>query len=103
MAFVPIYFQPDASKYEHELCSGIHISITDRTQFRPLRTGLEIAVVLRKLHPDEWDIDGYDRLLGDAEVLTAIREGETVEQIMQRYRSELEDFRKRRMQFLMYR
>lgn len=103
VAFIPIHFRPDSSKYANEMCAGVHISITDRSEFQPLRTGFEIAVALRKLHAENWDIDGYDRLLGDAQVLEAVRVGETVDQIMQRYRAELEDFRQRREQFLLYR
>ncbi len=86
VSFTPIRFTPTASKFEGELCQGVGIRITDREQFEPLRTGLEIALQLRRLYAGVWEIDNYDRLLGNAGVLEAIREGRLYAEILENYK-----------------
>src|SRR5262249_52921295 len=40
--FRPVYFVPTFSKYQGELCSGVHVYVTDRDQLRPVEVGLHI-------------------------------------------------------------
>ena len=100
--FSPLQFTPSASKFESELCSGVSIVITDRKQFDSIRTGLEIALHLRKLYPQVWEIDTYDRLLGNMAVLDAIKSGLPYADITGIYRDELAEFIQRRSKFLIY-
>ncbi len=100
--FRAVEFVPDASKFQGERCGGVTITITDRNGFRPLRTGFEIARQLRILYPDAWKAEAYDRLLGNKQVLDAVLAGKTVAQIEAIYRPGLEEFLKRRRQFLLY-
>ena len=100
--FSPLQFTPDASKFENELCSGVSIVITDRPQFDSIRTGLEIALQLRSLYPQVWEIDAYDRLLGNMAVLDAIKSGLPYSGITGIYHGELAKFIQRRSQFLIY-
>ena len=72
----PISFTPGSSKYAGELCHGVHLIVTDRDALRPVRLGLEIAAVLHRLHPDQFELDAAARLLGSREALTRIRAGE---------------------------
>ena len=72
----PISFTPGSSKYAGELCHGVHLIVTDRNALRPVRLGLEIAAVLHRLHPDQFELDAAARLLGSREALTRIRAGE---------------------------
>ena len=101
--FTPVQFTPDASKYEGESCGGVGIEITDRGQFESVRSGLEIAVHLQRLYPLKWEIERYDRLLGNKAVLEAIRLGRPYPQIHAVYSSDLQQFIDRRSQFLIYR
>ncbi len=100
--FKAVQFTPDASKFAGELCGGISILITDREKFESVRTGIEIALQLRRLYADEWDIEAYDRLLVNEAVLAAIRLGRPYAEINSVYRPGLEDFRQRRLQYLIY-
>jgi uncharacterized protein YbbC (DUF1343 family) len=100
--FSPVQFTPDSSKFEGELCRGVSIRIIDREKFEPIRTGLEIALQLRLLYPQVWEIDSYDRLLGNTSVLEAIRRGQHFSEIMEIYKPSLEAFRLRRSQYLIY-
>src|SRR5262249_4795400 len=55
---------PSASTHRGKECGGVQLIVDDWARFRPLRLGLALAAVLRRLYPDEWTVDRYDRLLG---------------------------------------
>ena len=101
--FVPIDFTPASSKFAGERCSGVHMIVVDRASFRPVRTGLEIARWLRVLYPDDWSAASYDRLLADRAVLAAVLAGKPVAEIEALFQAELNEFRRRREPFLLYR
>jgi len=102
VSFSPLQFTPGSSKFEGQLCSGVSIAITDRKQYDSIRTGLEIALNLRRLYPQIWEIDAYDRLLGNKTVLDAIKSGLPYSDITGIYRDELAEFIQRRSQILIY-
>ena len=101
--FTPVQFTPDASKFNGESCTGVSIEITDREHYEAVRTGLEIAIQLRRLYPLKWEVERYDRLLGNQAVLDAIRLGRPYPQIHELYSGNLRQFIDRRSQFLIYR
>jgi uncharacterized protein YbbC (DUF1343 family) len=100
--FVPIRFTPTASKFAGEACQGVNVIVVNWAQFDPLRTGLEVARTLRRLHPGQWDAPAYDRLLLDAATWQAVSDGRTTAEIMDVYREELEQFKQRRGKWLLY-
>jgi uncharacterized protein YbbC (DUF1343 family) len=101
-AFVPVSFQPESSKFAGEICGGVNIIVTDRKTFRPVRTGFEIAVALRRLYPDAWQSAGYARLLGSRKVLEALEAGKQAAELEAIYAAELEEFKTRRKPYLLY-
>jgi uncharacterized protein YbbC (DUF1343 family) len=100
--FVPMRFTPDSSKFEGQMCDGLGIFITDRERFLSVDTGLEIARQLRRQHPDEWRMDAYDRLLGHQATWQAVRDVRSVAEIRAGYTAELERFRAKRVNWLIY-
>ena len=100
--FVPVRFTPDSSKFKDEQCSGVNVIIVNREAFRPVETGLSIAVQLRKDHPDDWETKSFDRLLIDKAVYDAVVSGKPVDGMQHVYESELADFKQRRLQHLLY-
>ncbi|GIW94871.1 MAG: hypothetical protein KatS3mg110_2912 [Pirellulaceae bacterium] len=100
--FVPVWFTPSSSVYSGQRCGGVRIVILDRYRLDPVRLGLAIARQLRLDYPDQWNIDGLDRLLRNAGVLEQLRHGVSVHQIEQSYASELQAFLERRRTFLLY-
>jgi len=100
--FKAIQFTPDSSKFAGDLCGGIGIQITDREHFESVRTGIEIALQLRRLYSQEWEIEAYDRLLVNEAVLTAIRLGRPYTEIETIYQAGLTQFLQRRSAFLIY-
>ncbi|MBK7705254.1 MAG: DUF1343 domain-containing protein [Acidobacteria bacterium] len=100
--FVPIKFKPKSSVFKDENCGGINIVIVDRRLFRSVRTGIEIAVALRKLYAAEWQAERYGRLLVNAQILELVKRGDEPDAIEKAWVASLEEFRRRRARFLLY-
>ena len=100
--FVPVRFKPDASVFKDENLSGVNIIITDRNAFEALRTGIEIAIALRKLYPNDWQVERYGRLLVNGEILEKIKRADSPEEIEKSWQEKLSKFRERRASFLLY-
>ncbi len=100
--FIPIKYKPNASVFKDEQLGGVNIVITDRRAFRSVRTGIEIAAALRKLYPDDWQVDRYLRLLVNQDVLDRLKKGETPDAIESSWKTGLDDFRKRQASYLLY-
>ena len=100
--FVPLRFTPNASVFKGEQCGGVNIIITDRVNFRPLRAGIEIAVALRKLYPNEWKAESYARLLVNSDTLERVKQGQSAREILDSWNKGLFEFRKARAEILLY-
>jgi uncharacterized protein YbbC (DUF1343 family)/CubicO group peptidase (beta-lactamase class C family) len=100
--FVPVKFKPNASVFKNENCNGINIVIIDRAKFKSVRTGLEIAAALRKLYPSDWQTEKYNRLLVNGEIFEMVRRGDEPETIENAWQKNLDSFKARRAQFLLY-
>jgi uncharacterized protein YbbC (DUF1343 family)/CubicO group peptidase (beta-lactamase class C family) len=100
--FVPIRFKPNASVFKDENLGGVNVIITDRKAFESVRTGIEIAVALRRLYPSEWQVERYSRLLVNAEILERVKRGDAPEEIEKAWQAQLDEFKKRRASFLLY-
>ena len=100
--FVPIRFKPNASVFKDQDCEGVNIIITNRDRFDSVRTGFEIAAALRKLYPNNWEVDKYARLLVNGQFLEMIKRGDSPEQIERAELAQTADFEKRRALYLLY-
>jgi uncharacterized protein YbbC (DUF1343 family)/CubicO group peptidase (beta-lactamase class C family) len=100
--FVPVRFSPESSKFAGEDCGGVNILVTDRAAFRPVTTGLAIAVQLRHDFPDDWDTKSLDRLLTDKATFDAVLAGKSLEEIKTGYKQELAEFITSRRAYLLY-
>jgi uncharacterized protein YbbC (DUF1343 family) len=78
------------------------VTVRDRTQFEPVRTGLAIARTLRRTYRREWDYGKLDRLVGDPDVVKAIDAGVPLASIVDVYRAELAAFASKREKYLLY-
>jgi uncharacterized protein YbbC (DUF1343 family)/CubicO group peptidase (beta-lactamase class C family) len=100
--FVPVRFTPRASVFKEQECGGVNLIVTDRARFRPVRAGLEIAVALRRLYPQEWKVDDYARLLVNADTLERVKRADEPEAIARAWQPRLEEFRRTRARVLLY-
>lgn len=100
--FVPIRFTPNASVFKGEMCGGVNIVVIDRASFNSVQTGLTVAVALRKLYPNDWQIDRFGRLLVNVKTLEALKQGASVDSLETSAKSETDEFLRRRVPYLLY-
>ncbi len=102
VGFEPVEFTPQSSKFAGQKCGGVRFAIRQRNAIEPVRLGLAIACELRRTNRDTWDARAYDRLLGHAEALKALLAGKEVAGIESTWQADLDQFRQRRAQYLLY-
>ena len=100
--FVPVRFTPNASVFKGEMCGGVNVIVTDRANFDAVRTGLTAAAALRKLYPSEWQIDRFGRLLVNARLLDALKQGATADSLAELAKPGVDEFLRRRVPYLLY-
>ena len=100
--FASAAFTPTASRYAGRRCNGIRIELTDRAALDASRLGIELAVALRKLHPDRFAVRDMFRLLASREILAAIEAGEDPAAIERRWQPGLRAFMELRAKYLLY-
>lgn len=102
VTFVPVRFRPRASKFADEECGGVNVVIIDRRLFDPVRTGLEIAAVLRRLHRDEWQPEKLAVLLLNQRTLERILAGDDSAAMLDAAAEDLTGFARRQTPHLLY-
>ncbi|MGO8672650.1 MAG: DUF1343 domain-containing protein [Capsulimonadaceae bacterium] len=102
--FIPVRFVPERSVFEGESCGGANLLVTDRSAFDSVRTGLELAAVLRRLYPDHWQREKLITLLANREAFDLIESGGqgTVDDLTRLCRRDIDSFRARRQGALLY-
>lgn len=98
-----IRFTPRSSKHKGQPCSGIRFWVIDRARFDPISLGFRLAWELRRLHPDTWKIDRFDRLLVCKDIQDLFVVKAPLSKILKRVRRDLGSFRQRRDRYLLYR
>jgi uncharacterized protein YbbC (DUF1343 family) len=102
VSFESTRFTPTANRYSGKLCHGIRLRLENRAVFEPVRTGIAMALALRKLHGKDWDASHLRRMLGDPAVAQAILDGNRLADIEALYKNDLDAFRAKRMKYLLY-
>ncbi len=104
VTFAPVTFTPKADPYTGRSCNGVrmHVPQDQRALFEPVRTGIAIARVLRRLHPAEWQFAKLDHLLAHAAAMNAIDAGMSLDAIVETYKLELASFLAKRDKYLLY-
>ncbi|TCP59229.1 uncharacterized protein YbbC (DUF1343 family) [Tumebacillus sp. BK434] len=95
-----VSFVPTFSKYKDEVCRGAQVHVTDREQFRPVRTAVHLLEVIKELYPDDlrWTdpVRGrhfIDLLCGTSELRAAIDSGQDITSLYEKWEGEAEAFR----------
>jgi len=99
---LPIEFTPNSSKFAGQLCHGLNLHITDRSTFRPVDTGLSLAWLLQKLHPEDFDLEKANTLLGYSKILDQISEGVALEDLLKLIPQQEAAFQERQKPYLLY-
>ncbi len=100
--FMPRSLKPSASTHRGRECGGVQILVTDWAAVRPLSTGLAIACTLRRLYPQDWNIERYNDLLGHRATWEAVKRGASWREITKSWRPELGRFETTRRRYLLY-
>jgi uncharacterized protein YbbC (DUF1343 family) len=100
--FVPMTLTPSSSVHAKKPCGGVNIIVDDWSKFDPLRTGLTIAVTLRDLFPNDWQIERYDRLLVHKATYEAFMAAKSVPELTKAWATDLGAYRERRKAHLLY-
>jgi len=100
--FVPLTFTPVSGPYANQLCKGVNIIVTDRSVLDAPEMGIELAVALRKLYPDQWKVELSLKLLANRETYDAVAQGGDPRSIAQSWQEELEKFKEMRQKYLLY-
>ena len=108
--FREAYFKPTFSKWTDEVCGGVELQVTDRSEFDPIRTGLAMIIEQRRLFGqygwrDQDGPDSYwlDKLSGDQAVRLAIEDGADVDEVASLWADDLAAFADIRDEHLIYR
>jgi len=100
--FVPIRFTPTDSTFKAQACGGVSILLLDREKCRVVSIGITIASILHRLYPEQFDLEKFDRLLGNKATIEAIRTGQSLAVIREHWTKGLEAFRQKREKYLIY-
>jgi uncharacterized protein YbbC (DUF1343 family)/CubicO group peptidase (beta-lactamase class C family) len=98
----PTRFTPTASNFTGRSIEGVRFVITDRNAFDSTRFGLEVAYALEKLYPGKiaWDVDRF--LIGNHDIIAALKNGIDPRTIVQTMEEPVRAFVERRAKFLLY-
>ena len=106
--FIPASEKPYYGLFSQKQTTGIEIVVTDRLTFDPFLAGMAILRALNELYPERIPLnnaaaaEALDTLLGSSKVRGGILGGQTLMQIHAGLQSNLNDYLKKRREFLIY-
>jgi uncharacterized protein YbbC (DUF1343 family) len=95
-------FIPIAGLYSGQRCGGVSIKITDRFKVRSMRVGLEIAAILQKLYPKQFEISKMIELVGNSDTMQQLQSGVAPEKIVASWSDSLAAFDQVRRKYFLY-
>ncbi len=95
-------FIPVVGLYSGQRCGGVAIRIIDRFAVRSMRLGLEIAAILQRLYPKEFNSAKLIELVGNADALQQLQAGTAPEKIVASWSDSLSTFDKVRRRYFLY-
>jgi len=95
-------FIPIAGLYAGQRCGGVAARVTDRAAVRSMRLGLEIAVILQKLYPKQFDVSKLITLVGNSDTIQQLQSGVAPEKIVASWADGLAAFELIRKKYFLY-
>ena len=113
VSFRPCIFIPTFNKHQGKNCGGVQLHVTDRKQFKPVKTGIALLKTIYDMYPNDfrWKKPPYeyvsdklpiDVILGCDWIRKALEEKQTLEKIIGKTEEELKDFSAVRKKYLLY-
>lgn len=111
--FRPVVFMPTFQKHMGKPCGGVFLHVTDRRSFRPVLAGAALVGKILDLYPDgflwkeppyeyEFDRNPFDVIAGTLDLRRLLEEGAGPEDIADSWKSQEDEFRKIRQEYLIY-
>ncbi len=96
---------PTSSKHQGQPCQAVQTHVTDPRFFSSARAAVALLWQARRLHPKELTFrsEFFDRLAGTPHLREAIEAETPLDEIFASWEPGLEEFRKRRERYLIYR
>jgi uncharacterized protein YbbC (DUF1343 family) len=88
--------------YAGQRCGGVSIRVTNRQAVRSMRMGLEIAAILRKLYPAQFDVAKIFPLVGNEATINQLQGGDAPEHVVAGWSEGLTAFEKMRRKYFLY-
>jgi uncharacterized protein YbbC (DUF1343 family) len=95
-------FIPIAGLYSGQRCGGVAVRVTDRFKVRSMRMGLEIAAILQKLYPKQFDVSKLIELVGNSDTIQQLQSGVAPEKIVASWSTALTAFDQIRRKYFVY-
>jgi len=100
--FIPISFTPTRSVFAHQACGGVNVLVVDREAFDAVRTGLTLAIALRRLYPSDWQPDKLMTLLVNQAAYDGVIAGDDYDTLAAGWQNDLAIFKSRRAAVMLY-
>jgi uncharacterized protein YbbC (DUF1343 family) len=88
--------------YSGQRCGGVSVRVTDRFTVRSMEMGIEIATILKRLYPSNFDVEKLMFLLGNADTVRQLQEGVSPEAIVSSWSNDLGAFDAIRRKYFIY-
>lgn len=95
-------FIPIAGLYAGQRCGGVAARVTDRAAVRSMRVGLEVASILQKLYPKQFDVTKLITLVGNSDTIQQLQSGMAAEKIVASWSDALAAFEQTRRKYFLY-
>src|SRR5467141_4825232 len=95
-------FIPIVGLYSGERCGGVVVRITERGAVRSMRMGLEIAMILHRLYPQQFDPEKLLLLIGSSDTIQQLQSGTPPEKIVASWSTALTAFDQIRRKYFLY-
>lgn len=95
-------FIPIVGLYSGERCGGVAVRITERGAVRSMRMGLEIAMTLHRLYPQQFDPEKLLLLIGNSDTIQQLQAGVAPETIVASWSAALSTFDQIRHKYFLY-
>lgn len=95
-------FIPVTGLYPGRRCGGVAIRVTGRAAVRSMRMGIEIAALLQKLYPQDFEAAKTITLLGSAETVQKLKDGVSAAEIVASWQPALGQYDQLRRKYFLY-
>jgi uncharacterized protein YbbC (DUF1343 family) len=95
-------FIPIVGLYSGQRCGGVAARISDRFSVRSMRMGVEIAAILQKLYPKQFDPEKLLLLVGNSDTIQQLQAGAAPEKIAASWSTALTAFDQIRRKYFLY-